>query len=125
MKKEFERKERIADLLQQEIAQIIQRELKDPRIGLVTIATVAVSRDLKNAKIYFTVLPDELDKNQVAKTLNAAVGYIRKMLAEKSRLRTVPQIKFYYDEILDKGNRLTNLINQAFKDDNKPKKSEE
>jgi ribosome-binding factor A len=112
MPKDFSRTDRIGDAIQKIVAGIIQRELKDPRLGMVTISEVKVSKDLAYAKIYVNVLPDEFGEESV-KTLNKAAGFVRGLLAKQMKTRVVPQLQFVYDETTLKANKLSKLIDEA------------
>lgn len=108
----FKRTDRIAEMIQRKLSQIIPQEVKDPRLkGMVTISAVKVAADLGHAKIYFTVFNE--DKVLVASILNAAAAYLRSALARSITLRTVPQLHFVYDESIEYGERLTRLIDKA------------
>jgi ribosome-binding factor A len=115
--KSFKRTDRIAEMIQRKLAQLIPLEVRDPRLkGFVTISAVKVTADLGHAKIYFTVFND--DRDLVADILNAAAGYLRSVLARTSTLRTVPQLHFIFDESIEYGERLTRLIAQVNPEDN-------
>jgi ribosome-binding factor A len=108
----FKRVDRVAEMIQRKLAQIIPQEVKDPRLkGFITISAVKVAADLGHAKIYFTVFND--DKAIAASILNAAAGYLRSALARSITLRTVPQLHFIYDESIEYGERLSRLIDKA------------
>lgn len=110
----FKRTDRIAEMLQRKLAQIIPQEVKDPRLkGFITISAVKVAADLGHAKIYFTVFND--DRELAAAILNAASGYLRSALARSITLRTVPQLHFVYDESIEYGEQLSRLIDKANK----------
>ncbi|MDR3442212.1 MAG: 30S ribosome-binding factor RbfA [Legionella sp.] len=112
MAQNFKRTDRIAEMIQRKLAQIIPQEVKDPRLnGLITISAVKVAADLGHAKIYFTVMSD--DKKLAASILNAAANYLRSALARSITLRTVPQLHFIYDESLEYGQRLSRLIDDV------------
>lgn len=112
MSNEFKRSDRVAATLQRKLSQIIQQEIKDPRLpAFVTISAVKVSADLGHAKIYFTVLNDEVA--QTESILNAAASYLRAVLARTVKLRSVPQLHFVYDESIEYGRRLSQLIDEA------------
>lgn len=117
MGKEFSRTRRVADQIQRHLAELIQKELGDPRIGMVTITAVEVTHEFEHARIYFTVLGKKLDdQEQVKKTtevLGHAAGFLRKELARRLKLRTTPELVFVYDTSLEQGNRLTDLIDSA------------
>jgi ribosome-binding factor A len=120
MAKEFGRPQRVAQELQKEIAMIIQREIKDPRVGLmVTVSGVEVSRDLAYAKVFVTFLNDE-DADSIklgVKALQDASGYIRSLLGKAMRLRIVPELTFFYDNSLVEGMRMSNLVTNVVKND--------
>lgn len=126
------RTQRVADQIRREIAVLIQMELNDPRIGMVSVTAVKVSRDLSYAKIYVTVLnslsdsgavnsstlsaPGQLDKLEIEenlKALNKASGYLRSLLAKRLTLRSVPKLRFHYDGSVERGRHLSELIDNA------------
>ncbi len=121
MAKEFSRTRRVADQIQRQMAELIQMELADPRVGMVTVTGVDVTHEFERARVYFTVLDANLaDKEQAkksidttAKALNNAAGYLRSALARRLKLRTTPQLVFVYDASMEHGNRLTDLIKQS------------
>jgi len=108
----FSRQQRVADSLQREIAAIIQKEVQDPRLGLVSITAVKLARDYSRAKIFVSVLDD--DKASAAVTaLNHAAKFIRHELARRVNMRTTPSLEFVYDESIQRGQHLSDLIDQA------------
>jgi ribosome-binding factor A len=112
MSNNFKRTDRIAELIQRKLSQIIQQEIKDPRMpAFVTISAVKVSADLKHAKVYFTALNNDIE--QIGKILNTAASYLRTALARTIMLRTVPQLHFIYDESQEYGRRLSKLIDDV------------
>jgi len=117
MAKEFSRTRRVADQIQRNMAELIQMELGDPRLGMVTVTAVDVSREFESARVFFTVLGKELgDKSQIKETtatLNHAAGFLRSALAKRLKLRTTPRLIFVYDNSMERGNQLTDLINSA------------
>ena len=118
--REFSRTDRVAQQIQKEIAVIIQREIKDPRLGMVTVSAVEVSRDLSYAKIFITVFntQDEDAAKQSAKVLNEATGYIRSLLGKRIRARIMPELKFVVDNSLMEGMRISNLVDSIIREDN-------
>ncbi|MFT2110738.1 30S ribosome-binding factor RbfA [Marinomonas sp. 2405UD68-3] len=123
---EFSRTSRIGDQLQKELASIIQFEVKDPRLGLVTINEVRVAKDLGYADIYYTVLgmddkPDKLAGNQAA--LDSAKNFLRRRLAQEVKLRIMPHLRFHYDNSVLNGARMSALIDEAVRADNKHENS--
>ena len=120
MAREFSRTRRVGQQIQREIALILQREVKDPRIGMVTVSDVEVSRDLNYAKIYVTFLQLENDAERIKEGLQGlteAAGYIRSLLGSAMRLRVVPELRFYYDQTLVEGMRLSNLVTNTIRED--------
>jgi len=120
MAREFSRTRRVGQQIQREIALILQREVKDPRIGMVTVSDVDVSRDLNYAKIYVTFLQLENDAERIKeglKALTEAAGYIRSLLGSAMRLRVVPELRFFYDQTLVEGMRLSNLVTNTIRED--------
>jgi len=110
MPREFGRNRRVADLVQRELAVSIQREMSDTRLKFVTISDVDVSPDLKNAKVFVTSLEDDLDRDAVVAELNNYAGHYRHILAKKLSMRTVPRLTFVFDHSVERGRRLTDLI---------------
>ncbi|MED5611836.1 MULTISPECIES: 30S ribosome-binding factor RbfA [Pseudomonas] len=120
MAKEYSRTQRIGDQMQRELALLIQREVKDPRLGLVTITGVDVARDLSHAKVFITVMGQD-DNAEVIKQntsiLNDAAGFLRMHLGKAMKLRTVPQLHFSYDASIRRGAELSALIERAVAED--------
>lgn len=108
MKQVSNRSPRTAELIQRKLAQIVQQEIRDPRLGFVTITGVEVSRDMSNAKIYFTILTD--NHVQAEKILNNASSYLRAAIGRTLETRIVPQLHFIYDASLENGRRIDQLI---------------
>lgn len=118
MAKEFGRADRVAQQIQREIAVILQREVKDPRVGMVTVSDVELTRDLQHAKIFVTFFLNEVDDIEAGvKVLNDASGYIRILMGKAMKLRVVPEIRFVYDKTLVEGMRISNLITNTVRDD--------
>lgn len=118
MAKDFSRTRRIGEQMQRELATLIQQEIQDPRLGMVTVSAVEVSRDLAHAKVFITVLDDQLqDIAASLEVLNRAGGFLRHELGRRMTLRTVPALRFVYDESMARGNELSRLIDEAVKSD--------
>ncbi len=126
------RVQRVADQIQRELASLIQMEVNDPRVGMVSVTGVNVSRDLAHAKVYVTVLnsltensrindstlsePGSLDKLETEANidaLNKAAGYLRSLLAKRLSTRSVPKLRFYFDGSIERGQQLSSLIDSA------------
>lgn len=116
MARESSRGRKVADLIQRELAILIQREIKDPRIGMVTVNEVTVSRDLAFADVYFTVLPAE-NTREVEDTLNQASGFMRSYLSKILSTRITPRLRFHYDTTLDTGGYMDKAIDRALAED--------
>lgn len=118
MAKEYSRTSRVAQQIQKELARIIQQEVKDPRIGMVTISGVDITRDLAYAKVFVTFLTvGEQTNDESLAGLNAASGYIRRLLGKAMRLRIVPELRFCFDETLTEGLRISEMVSSAVKSD--------
>ena len=116
MAQEYSRTQRVADQIQRELAALIQREVKDPRVGMATVSAVEVSRDLSHAKVFVTILnggEDQQGMTELVKALNNASGFLRSQLGQRMKLRIVPTLRFHFDDSLSRGNYLSNLIDQA------------
>ncbi|MGI9322379.1 MAG: 30S ribosome-binding factor RbfA [Pseudomonadales bacterium] len=112
MPREFSRGRKVADLIQRELALLIQREVKDPRIGMVTINEATVSKDLSWSDVYFTVLGTD-DFKGVEETLNQASGFLRSQLAKSLDTRTIPKLRFHYDQTTSTAAQLDKAIAAA------------
>jgi ribosome-binding factor A len=105
---------RIADQIQQELAEVIQREIKDPRVGFTTLTGVDLTPDYAYATVFFTVLPDT--EAQIASTLSglrSAAGFLRAELGRRIRIHTTPELRFRYDQSTERGMAMSRLIDQA------------
>lgn len=117
--REFKRTDRVADQLQKELAVLIQREVKDPRLGMVTVSGVTVSRDLGYADVHVTLLgeqsPERVKEN--LQVLKRAAGFLRSQIARRVKLRHVPELRFHFDESVVRGQALSSLIEDAVASD--------
>jgi ribosome-binding factor A len=114
MPKDYPRTRRIAEQIQRELAELVRLELKDPRVtGLVTITDVEVSADQSHAKVFFTVLGDASKIEETTQGLKRAAGFLRTQLAQRMQLRTIPQLDFKYDASVERGMKLSRLIDEA------------
>ena len=98
------------------VSELLSREVSDPRIGPITLTGVEVSKDLRRARIYFTLLSPGGDKAEVLSGLKSATGYIRGKVAKELKLRLVPTIEFVYDETQDHAQRIEDLLQQVKKE---------
>ena len=117
MPKDFSRAQRIAEQIQREMAELIRLELKDPRVGLVTITGVEVTQDYEHAKVFFTLLGDTQQAVDSLQGLQRAAGFLRSQLSRRMQLRIIPQLHFIYDESVERGIHLSKLIDEAIAQD--------
>ena len=119
---DIDRTRRVGELIQRELALLINSELSDPRIGLVTLTAVELTRDLKQAKVFVTELSgqssDASGRRELIEALTRASGYLKRLLSQKLDLRTTPKLLFVYDESVEHGLKLSQLIDEARKKDN-------
>lgn len=107
------RRARIADQIQRSLAEVIRLELRDPRVGLITLTGVELSRDQSHAKVFFTVLGAQSAARDAAEGLQRAAGFLRTELAHRLTTRKVPELHFEFDESVERGVRLSRLIDEA------------
>ncbi len=115
MAREFSRTQRVADYLQRELALLIQQEVDDPRVGMVSLTGVDVSRDLAHAKVWFTRLGSDSaeEATEAAAALNGAAGYLRTLLSRETTMRSVPRLRFAFDSSVGRGRHMEELIREA------------
>ncbi|PLZ04506.1 30S ribosome-binding factor RbfA [Burkholderia sp. WAC0059] len=101
----------IADQIQRDLSELVAREVKDPRIGLVTIQSVELTPDYAHAKVYFTTLTG--DPQQTLEALNHAAGHLHNLLFKRLHIHTVPALHFHYDKTIEKGIEMSRLIDEA------------
>ena len=111
MESSFKRSERLAELILHEVAGLITNELKDPRIGFVTVTEVRVTNDLKLARVYVSILGDAAIRQESLNGLEAAAGFLRKALGKALQVRYTPNLAFFLDESLDHADRMQTLMN--------------
>lgn len=124
MPKEFSRTRRVGEQIQRELADLVRTEVKDPRVGMVTVNAVEVSKDLGHAKVFVTVM-DESQREQTIEGLQRAAGFLRGELGRRMFIRSVPQLHFHYDESVSRGAHLSSLIDAALADDRKKHEDDE
>ena len=125
MAREYARTDRVGQQIQKEIAVILMREIKDPRLSMTTVSAVEVTRDLAYAKVFVTFFNDKEDEIKASiEVLTEAEGYIRSLLGKRLRARIIPHLRFVYDKSMAEGVRMSSLVDQAVASD-KPNDSEE
>jgi ribosome-binding factor A len=103
------RPQRIGDLIQKELSQLLHREVRDPRVGMVTVTSVDVSPDCSHAVVYFTCL-ERAHVEQAEEGLRRAAGFLRSQISKRTQMYTTPELRFRYDESVERGDRLSRLI---------------
>jgi len=106
------RQKRVADLIQQQLAELLQRDAQDPRFEQVSITAVDVSPDLQHARVYFSVLADGAEVQEISCAFEKASGYLRRELASRVQLRYVPELAFSFDNSISEGERIEHLLRQ-------------
>jgi len=126
MPREFTRSDRVSDAIQRILGQVITQEIRDPRIGLVNINAVTVTRDMAYAKVYVTFVgADEAESLAAASVLNKASGFLRGFIAKELVMRSVPKLQFIYDKTAIRGQEISFLIDRAMKEDSQHVHDEE
>jgi ribosome-binding factor A len=106
------RAQRLGDLMQRELSELIRLELRDPRVGMITLTSVDVSPDMSHAKVFFTML----EKDKLEDTLHGlkrSAGFLRSQLARRMSMYTTPELRFVYDESVERGDHLSRLIDST------------
>jgi ribosome-binding factor A len=114
VKKNSGRPQKLGDLIQREVSDLIRLEVRDPRVGMITITSVDVSPDMTHAKIFFTVLEKDKLQDTLA-GLKRSAGFLRAQLAKRVQMYPTPELRFVYDESVERGDRLSRLIDAALK----------
>jgi len=106
----YQRTDRVADIIRREIADVLQREVKDPRLHFVTITDVQVSKDLRNAKIYFATMKQGEELEAIHQGLKRAAGFMQRKLGARLSMRYTPHISFFYDSSIETGSRMDKIL---------------
>jgi ribosome-binding factor A len=110
---DYQRADRVGDLLVELISQVLREELRDPRVAGVTVTGAKVSKDLRHARIFFNILAGQHERKEVLAGLKSATGFIRSKVAKQLQLKFVPAIEFSYDESQDEAQRIETLLKQV------------
>jgi len=113
MPAEFSRTRRVGEQIQRDLAELIRSEVRDPRLGMVTVNHVNVSRDMSYAKVFITVMGEPESREVSLSILNKMSGYLRSQIGRRMKLRIIPELKFVYDESIDRGARIDSLLKNA------------
>jgi ribosome-binding factor A len=111
------RQKKLADQIKKSVSQIIDRKLKDPRKGFITLTGVKLSGDLRIASIYYTILGPKTERENSQKVLDSAKNFIRSELAPNLKLRYIPELRFFYDNSLDYSQHIEDLLKKIHRDD--------
>ena len=114
------RPERVGEAIRDELSQLIAREVHDPGVGFVTLTRVKVSPDLQLARVYYTTLGDEQAQRETAKALKRAAPFLRRQLGQRIRLRRVPEVEFFYDESIARGDRIERILQELKTEADRP-----
>lgn len=117
MPREFSRTQRVSELIRRELGHVIAREMDDPRVQFVSVTAVDVSKDLRNARVYVTQIDAAAGAALDISALQNAAGFLRKQLATALRLRTIPALRFVYDNSIERGVKLSRLIDETVADE--------
>lgn len=124
----MQRSDRVADAIKKEIASLLQNEIKDPRLPeMASVVAVEVTRDLSLARVYISVLGSEAEKKDCQAAIESAGGFIRREIGKRVRLRNVPELRFMIDDSIERGMRISRLIDEtmAGKPSEQPEHAEE
>ena len=106
------RAERIADRIKDEVSQVLSFEVKDPAIGLLTVTHVRMTSDMGLAHVYYTLIGDEIERRKTARALDRATAFVRRRLAESLDMRRAPEVRFHYDENVERQQRVETLLRE-------------
>jgi ribosome-binding factor A len=119
------RQRRVQELLVHEISDIVRREVKDPRVGFVTITDAEVTPDLRHARVFFSVLGETAEREETTRALNRAAGFVRSEFARRAQMRFVPEIQFEFDTSIERGARISQLLEQVRQDEERSARAAE
>ena len=117
MPKEYSRSQRVVEQIRRELAELIRLEVKDPRVGFITLTDVEITPDYAHAKVFFTNMTGERDVPEILQGLRRASGFLRRELGRRIRIHTIPELHFHYDRSVEEGSRLSQLIDEVVRDD--------
>ena len=117
MPKEYSRSQRVVEQIHRELAEMIRLEVKDPRVGFITISGVEITPDYAHAKVFFTSMTGEAEVPEILQGLRRASGFLRRELGRRMRIHTIPELRFHYDRSVEEGARLSRLIDDVVRDD--------
>ena len=115
-----QRPERVQEAIRQEISKIVHDEIKDPRLGFITITGVELTRDLRYARVYFSVLGEDKEKHLALRGLKSAKGHIKGLLSDRIKLKFMPDIEFKIDDSLERTRRVYDILDRIKKESHDP-----
>ncbi len=118
MPREHSRSQRVAEEIRRILSELIRREIEDRNTGFVTLTEIDLSRDMSHAKVFFSVIDPQEQAEAATDRLEQAKGFLRGELGRKLRIRTIPELQFFYDDSLERGARVTRLIDETMSDEN-------
>ncbi|HQZ02000.1 MAG TPA: 30S ribosome-binding factor RbfA [Thauera sp.] len=117
MPKEYSRSQRVVEQIRRELAELIRLEVKDPRVGFITLTDVEITPDYAHAKVFFTSMTGADDVPEILQGLRRASGFLRRELGRRIRIHTIPELHFNYDRSVEEGSRLSRLIDEVVRED--------
>lgn len=117
MPKEYSRSQRVVEQIRRELAELIRLEVKDPRVGFITLTDVEITPDYAHAKVFFTSMTGEDSVPEILQGLRRASGFLRRELGRRIRIHTIPELHFHYDKSVEQGSRLSRLIDETVRED--------
>ena len=111
---------RVGDAIRQELSDLLLRQVKDPGIGFITITHVKVTPDLQLARVYYTTIGDDKARAQTARALGRALPFLRRQVGQRLQLRRVPELEFFFDESIERGDRIERIIQDLHKEEKDP-----
>lgn len=117
MAKEYSRSQRVTEQIRRELAELLRLEVKDPRIGFITLTDVEITPDYAHAKVFFTSMQGEEGLDEILRGLRRASGFLRRELGRRIRIHTTPELHFHYDASVEQGSRLSRLIDDVVRED--------
>ncbi len=124
MAKEFSRSQRVAEQIRRELAELIRLEVKDPRVGFITLTDVEITPDYAHAKVFFTSMRGEEGLDEILVGLRRASGFLRRELGKRVRIHTLPELHFQYDSSVERGSRMSQLIDEVVREDDARRKDD-
>lgn len=117
MPKEYSRSQRVVEQIRRELAELIRMEVKDPRVGFITLTDVEITPDYAHAKVFFTSMTGHESVPEILNGLQRASGFLRRELGRRMRIHTIPELHFHYDRSVEEGSRLSQLIDRTVRED--------